>query len=76
MVADDLTFRPSWADRVFLFACENNLDPPHRCPRCLATARWGLGELQALIGGRVDCRRCGFDFAGDRRRRPLRYALE
>ncbi len=76
MPSDDLAFRQTWAERVFLFACENNLDPPHRCPGCAAGLRWGLRELQALVKGASVCERCGFDLAQDRRRRPLRYAIE
>lgn len=76
MPSDDLAFRPTWAERIFLFACEHNLDPPHRCPGCAVGLRWGLRELEALVTGSARCDGCGFDFAGDRRRRPLRYAIE
>lgn len=66
----------TWAERVFLFACEQNLDPPHRCPRCAQALPWGLAELQALArGGPLACRRCAFDLVADRSRRPLRYAM-
>ncbi len=76
MPRDELAFRPTWAERIFLFACEHNLDPPHRCPGCAVGLRWGLVELQALVTGTSQCERCGFDLASDRRRRPLRYAID
>ena len=76
MPSDHLAFRPSWAERVFLFACQHNLDPPHRCPGCAASLRWGLRELQALVSEVAHCQRCGFDLAGDRRGHPLRYAID
>ncbi len=76
MPSDELAYRPSWAEQVFLFACEHNLDPPHRCPGCAAGLRWGLRELRALVADGVRCERCGFDLAGDRGLRPLRYAMD
>ena len=74
--SDDLTSHPTWMERVFLFACEHNLDPPHRCPGCAGGLRWGLRELQALVAEAARCDHCGFDLAGDRKRRPLRYAID
>ena len=76
MPNDDLTYRPSWAERTFLFACEHNLDPPHRCPGCAVGLAWGLRELESLISGTARCVRCGFDLARDRHQRPLRYAID
>ncbi len=77
MVDNELGYRPDWAERVFMLACELNLDPPQRCPGCHGRLEWGMRELNALHACEaMRCPHCRFDLREDREQHPLRYAME